>query len=497
MFLSHTDKTSAFFWFNAKSKHLFSTKSSLHKFKVARFNITYYYKQRLYINWNKNKVTELYTNSEQHDNMIAANKAFVFMILEIVMFILNAAGIFCVNQKLYLIQFFISTILFIFIQLFGRLPVLAKKKFSKFVIIFLSFLLTLITMTILNFHASLTLCFPIIIVLNYHSRKLTHFTFILTLVSALISPILGAYFKFWAVDYFVFLIDIIAPNLINGTLLEPYMIAESKGLLSVLLFISLPQTGFAIVFGTITILANKFNRKNYENQINELREARDKILAGMADIVENRDFNTGGHIKRTSEIVKLLVENLQFDKIEHRTLKNDYAEYVIRTTPMHDLGKISVPDSILTKPGKLTAEEFEIIKKHPQKSYEIIDSILAGLKDSMLMEIAKNIALYHHERYDGSGYPKGLKGHDIPLEARIMAIADVYDALVSKRCYKDSMSHEKACSIIKESMGTHFDPNLWDCFEKAYPKIVEYYSLYDFEKDTSQNIPENSTKSSI
>ena len=125
---------------------------------------------------------------------------------------------------------------------------------------------------------------------------------------------------------------------------------------------------------------------------------------------------------------------------------------------------------------RLTKEEFEYIKIHPQKGCDIVNTILSGLDDDSLLKVAENIALYHHEKYDGSGYPKGLKGEEIPFEAKIMAIADVYDALVSKRCYKQPMTHEKACKVIKDSMGTHFDPLLEDCFDKASSEIHRYYT---------------------
>ena len=158
------------------------------------------------------------------------------------------------------------------------------------------------------------------------------------------------------------------------------------------------------------------------------------------------------------------------------SLDEPYRECIIKAAPLHDLGKIAIPDNILNKPGRLTEEEFEYIKIHPQKGYDIVDTIFSGLDDKRLLEVSENIALYHHEKYDGSGYPKGLKGEEIPLEARIMAIADVYDALVSKRVYKKPMPHEEAYKVIKDSMGTHFDPSLEACFDKAFPEICRYYS---------------------
>ena len=142
---------------------------------------------------------------------------------------------------------------------------------------------------------------------------------------------------------------------------------------------------------------------------------------------------------------------------------------------MHDLGKITIDDRILRKPGRLTKEEYDIMKTHSEAGAKMVETILADVEDENFVDVAVNIARHHHEKWDGSGYPNGLSGEDIPLEARIMAIVDVYDALVSKRCYKEKMSFEEANKVILDSMGTHFDPALRKYFEEARPEIEEYY----------------------
>ena len=146
---------------------------------------------------------------------------------------------------------------------------------------------------------------------------------------------------------------------------------------------------------------------------------------------------------------------------------------------MHDLGKIAVDDAILRKPGHFTDEEYEIMKTHAAEGAKIVHNILTGTDDEEFHILAENVAHYHHERWDGSGYPEGLKGEQIPLEARIMAIADVYDALVSKRAYKEKMSFEKADQIIMEGMGKHFDKRLETYYIAARPKLEQYYSTID------------------
>ena len=202
-------------------------------------------------------------------------------------------------------------------------------------------------------------------------------------------------------------------------------------------------------------------------------EVQNKLEYGMALMVEGRDNNTGGHIRRTSKVVEILANEMVKDSnlfINHRFFSN-----IIKAAPMHDLGKITVDDAILRKPGKYTPEEFAVMKTHAEAGAKIVKDILKDSSDEEFAKVAINVAHYHHERWDGSGYPCGLKGEDIPLEARIMAIADVYDALVSKRVYKEEFSFEVANQIIIEGMGKQFDPNLEKYYLLARPKIEQYY----------------------
>lgn len=199
----------------------------------------------------------------------------------------------------------------------------------------------------------------------------------------------------------------------------------------------------------------------------------EKLVIGMATMVEGRDNSTGGHIKRTSDVVRFLAEEMMSDP----TLDIDASFYqsLIKAAPMHDLGKITIDDAILRKPGKSTKEEYDVMKTHSPEGAKILTQILKDVTDKELERIAINVAHYHHERWDGKGYPDGVKGDNIPLEARIMAIADVYDALVSKRVYKDEFSFDDAYRIIIENMGKQFDPGLEKYFARAREKIENYY----------------------
>ncbi len=198
-----------------------------------------------------------------------------------------------------------------------------------------------------------------------------------------------------------------------------------------------------------------------------------KITMGMANIIENRDNNTGGHVKRTSDAIGIIVNQI----MEHGyiTLEQQLAEDIKRAAPMHDLGKISIDTAILSKPGRLTEKEYQIMKTHAAKSGEMVHILLDGVEEQHFIDTAYRIARFHHERWDGKGYPDGLVGTMIPIEARIMAIADVYDALVSERCYKEAMSFEDAREIILRGMGTQFDPNLRTTFLKCCDRLEAYY----------------------
>ncbi len=215
-------------------------------------------------------------------------------------------------------------------------------------------------------------------------------------------------------------------------------------------------------------------RSEIEQKTAHIKNMQAKVLLAMADIVENRDGNTGGHIKRTSHVVELLINTIMENNM--LPLEKEFCQAVIKAAPMHDLGKIAIDDKILRKPGRLTDEEFAIMQTHAAKSGELVESILEGLEDDYFVTVAKNLARHHHEKWSGAGYPDHLAGEDIPMEARIMAIADVYDALVSKRCYKDAMSFEQAYNVMMESMGSHFDPSLEEVFVRSREKLEEYYS---------------------
>lgn len=206
----------------------------------------------------------------------------------------------------------------------------------------------------------------------------------------------------------------------------------------------------------------------------DLQTQNEHMVECFATIVENRDDSTGGHIKRTSGYVRILMKAMSKSSKYRNVISKDYTRNVVNAAPMHDIGKVSTPDQILQKPGKLTAEEYEIMKKHAENGADIILDTFADFDDPEFMKIAYEVARHHHEKWNGKGYPDGLKGEEIPLHARVMAIADVFDAVSQKRCYRDAMPIEECFDIIKNGSGTDFDPELVDLFMNSRDKIEEF-----------------------
>lgn len=206
----------------------------------------------------------------------------------------------------------------------------------------------------------------------------------------------------------------------------------------------------------------------------KLEQIQDDIIISMASIVENRDSSTGGHVRRTSDVVRAFVGYLMETGCCPE-LDEHMADCIVRAAPLHDFGKIGIPDVILNKPGRYTPEEYAVMKKHPVLGTAIVERILKSSEDVLLRNTAVNVAHFHHEKWDGSGYPEGLRGNDIPFEARVMALADVFDALVSKRTYKEAYSFDTAYHIIQSSGGSHFDPALCSLFLNCWDRLTAIY----------------------
>ncbi len=208
----------------------------------------------------------------------------------------------------------------------------------------------------------------------------------------------------------------------------------------------------------------------------------DGLIILMADMVENRDSDTGDHIQKTAEYVHIILRGLRRKGYYLDQLTPEYIEYAVKSAPLHDVGKIRISDTVLNKPGKLTPEEYEIMKTHATAGKEIIEKAIRTVEGGNYLTEARNMAAYHHERWDGKGYPEGLKGEEIPLSARVMAVADVFDALTSTRVYKPAFPLDEALKIIEEGKGTQFDPKCVEVFLESLPDIRNVLKRYNHNK---------------
>lgn len=225
---------------------------------------------------------------------------------------------------------------------------------------------------------------------------------------------------------------------------------------------------------------NNYLEREVAKRTKQVQRIQDVTIIAMASLAEARDNETGNHILRTQRYIRILAEHLSQQPDYAEALQPETIDLLYKSAPLHDIGKVGIPDHILLKPGKLSNEEFEIMKTHTTLGLEAIKRAEAHLdgEDLGFLKIACEIALSHQEKWDGSGYPQGLSGEDIPLSARLMAVADVYDALISARVYKPAFSHEKAAQIIKEGTGQHFDPAIVDAFIVVEPQFKTIAAAY-------------------
>ncbi|MDA1053372.1 MAG: response regulator [Planctomycetota bacterium] len=224
-------------------------------------------------------------------------------------------------------------------------------------------------------------------------------------------------------------------------------------------------------------------RVNVGRRIVQLETANMTIFA-LAKLAESRDPETGAHLERVRNYCRALAEFLQTLPNFADVINDEYRDLIYRTSPLHDIGKVAIPDHILLKPGRLTEDEFQVMKTHTLRGAATIESLLDEFPNARFLQIARDIILSHHEKWDGSGYPRGLAGEAIPLCGRIMAVADVYDALTSKRVYKDAFSHDETKSIIVKDAGTHFDPDIVDAFLAVEQKFLEIRSQHEERQES-------------
>jgi putative two-component system response regulator len=208
-------------------------------------------------------------------------------------------------------------------------------------------------------------------------------------------------------------------------------------------------------------------------------ETRDMTIFALARLAESRDPETGAHLERVRNYARLLADDLSRQPAFRSTVDAAYVHLIYQTSPLHDIGKVAIPDYVLLKPGRLDPAEFEVMKSHATLGAQTLASACREFPEAKFLRMAEQIAMSHHERFDGNGYPNGLRGHDIPLCGRIVAVADVYDALTSRRVYKSASTHDVARSILLRDRGAHFDPAVIDAFlrcEAEFSRVAARYS---------------------
>lgn len=431
------------------------------------------------------EVQKLSLDAEAKSNLFVIKCMIVIAIFGTLCEFLNDINVFIVSKVpmrigwICILVFFMGPVIFYYSS--KNKESLLKKNWLKYVLVSLTYLGTLMICVTLTHHAVLAMVIPVLIVGQYRdSKKLIPLSIIFSTLIVFLSVYLGYFVGFFDAN----LIEERYSSEIAMDLALRRRLGTGERMFELFVYYAMPRELIMISLLLLTFgitrrndeFINKQNelQNNIESKMKKINDIQWSIIDGMANLIENRDLNTGEHVKRTSFYVQLICDELRKSEKYADSLDEGFLENIVKAAPLHDVGKIVVPDSILQKPGKLTEEEFEAIKKHTTEGRNIIKNVLGDVENNDFLEIASNIAHCHHEKYDGSGYPEHLRGDNIPLEGRIMAVADVFDALVSKRIYKDSMGIDEAYNIIEEESGRHFDPDIANAFLKQKEVVRSY-----------------------
>ena len=435
----------------------------------------------------------IYTYQEIKSNEFNM-KCLLFMgFLGLIVWVLNEIGIFTQEKGLIRTAIFLQLIPYAITPCIiylvhdklakknGEDTILAKPFFKYLIIMFIFLCISDICMT-LSFHAALILAAPPLMSAQYKNSK-KMFALVVAM-SILMVPVV-----FYG-NYFAGIPD---KNLLKGIPEEYYSDIDykreflfangGKRIVEIFFHYVIPRVISVALIDYIAITITSRNGNMIDTQFELNRKVlleqetnsnmQRAIIEDLADIVESRDIETGEHIKRTKKYVEILCNALKKEEKFKDQLDDKTIDLIVRGAPLHDIGKITVSDLVLLKPGKLDDEEFEKMKLHTTNGGNIIKKILSNLGDDEFLNVAHDIALSHHEKWNGKGYPNGLKEEEIPLSARIMAVADVFDALVAERCYKKPMPVDKAIQIINEDSGTHFDPEIVKVFNTVLDQFIE------------------------
>ncbi len=394
------------------------------------------------------KEHKILIENEKQANCVVAKVMRITLLIFTFIYLLDVIGVFVVNLKIMTIAYIGSDILLLLPTLFVNI-LKQDKSYIKYINVIAAAAFTTLLSITLTYHVVVIYVYPIAIASLYFSRRLNVLATGLTVLGVSIGQLAAFYLDTLQDDNFVTL-DYV---LLFGILPRALVLIAIAAI-------------FTMLSGRTTNLLSTLLQKE-----EQLSRSHNEMVMGFATLVENKDGSTGGHIKRTTTYVRLLAEELRNRGIYAEELTDEYLENLYRAAPMHDVGKIAVPDVVLQKPGKLNNEEFDIIKTHAIKGGEIIKETFGHLENEQYTQMAYDVARYHHEKWNGKGYPDGLKRKEIPLCARIMTIADVFDAVSEKRCYRDAMPLGQCFDIIAEGSGQDFEPLIVEVFLDIRDKV--------------------------
>lgn len=386
--------------------------------------------------------------NEAEANRTVANVLLATFCIFTVIVILNLCRVFIIDQAVMLAAYGISALLLLSPLVLNRVVEPSNPRL-KFVYIILTNLFLFVIESTLSFHVVVVYAYPIAIASLYFSRRVTMFGLVLTTIVSMAGQFSG-YFMSCVPD-------------------QNFLVMKRLVLFSVL-----PRTLCLGSFGYLIYFISVRMTKLLDRQINDtarIKELNRDMVHGFANLVESRDESTGGHVKRTSRYVEMLARELKKRGLYKDIVNAEYIDNLSSAAPMHDIGKMSIPDYILQKPGKLTDEEFAIMKTHAENGGKIIKQTFSHIGDDNYRQMVYEVARYHHEKWNGKGYPEGRSKQEIPLAARIMAVADVFDAISQKRCYRDAIPLDECFGIIEKGSGVDFEPQLVEVFLSIKDKI--------------------------
>lgn len=387
-------------------------------------------------------------NEADANKKVALVMFFTFCIYSL-MYILNLVGIFVISKNVFTIAYFTSSIILL-------LPLILNNVFSpdtfwlKSLYILGTGVFLFIAIITLSYHAVVVYALPVAVAGIYFSRREALYSIVLTCFVTVLGQIVG--YKL---------------NLLN----DANFVSFNK----MILFGVVPRVGTLLSFSALLYMLTRRSSKLIAAQVKAAENVKKHNLETVmlcATLLESHDHGTGNHLRRTKDYVNYISLRLKEKGIYENELTEDFIENLVLVSPLHDIGKASIKAEILDEARPLTPEEFEIIKKHSLEGYKIINTAFSDDGNGLFKKLACEVTRYHHEKWNGAGYPDNLKEYDIPLSARIMAVADVFDAISSDRPYRKAMSMDECFNIIQEGSGSHFDPKIAEVFLESRKEII-------------------------